>query len=166
MAHHVALSLADIHGAVFASTQTAAEHVSTAVSMLPVTYLGAPETIIGIRIPAVAIPRGATILTAALEFTPAMPLEDPTVSLSAKIQLSFSNYALTTDPGSLSTLVYFLGVGVAWDLTRWGDGEAVVRSADISDLLQGFVQRSTWSSGLPLMSLLTIVSIANETGYG
>ena len=102
---------------------------------------------VGVRWPGLAIPRGATITSAYIQFA-AKEAQSEATSLSIRAEASDNAAAFGSSTGNLSART--LGAAAAsWSPVAWAAGEAGAnqRTPELKSLIQEVVNRPAWASG-------------------
>lgn len=116
----------------------------------------APQ-VVGTRFTGVAVPQGATITDAWVQFTTDEVTTDP-AALEVRVQLSGDAPAITGNALNLSNRLSTSAAPVAWSPAPWTTvGQAGVdqRTPDLAAALQQVVSRPDWASGNAVLVLVT-----------
>lgn len=123
------------------------------------------EIAVGLRFPAVSIPRGATIVSAHLRFTAeANDDEETTILIRAE---SAANAAPFRDEDADLTSRTFTKASASWSPPAWKKDEAgpAQRTPDLADVLQEVVSRPDWRQGNAVMFMLDGVGQRDARTY-
>ena len=110
---------------------------------------------VGIRWPGVAIPAGATITSAWVQFVAEEPRSEAT-TLTFRAQAADNALAFTSTKFNVSTRA--LGTqSVSWTPAAWTTGQAgaAQRSPELADLIRAVVSRPGWASGNAIVLVIT-----------
>ncbi len=120
------------------------------------------DTFIGVRFSPIAIPKGATILNANIQFKAKKGASVPTETELYRVQASNQWYFDTSDPNKNLDKIKKSGLHVDWDPGTWA-AEDVITTPDISPLVQDLVNQASWSSG---NSMAFVVKITDGAATG
>ncbi len=121
--------------------------VSTGGSDLELLY-DAESQIVGVRFSSLAIPQGATITSAYIEFT---PRDDGQTINSGNPAITIHGQA-ADNPNAFATLNFNISsrttttASVAWNPANWTSG-TVAQTAALTSIVQELVNRTGWASG-------------------
>lgn len=115
---------------------------------LELTADGATLQQVGVRFPALAIPQGATITNAYIEFTPrtdgqAVNSGNPTITIRAQNADTAAAFAATNNDISGRAVT---GASVSWSPANWTSPVAA-QTPNLTTLVQAVVNRGGWASG-------------------
>ncbi len=122
---------------------------------LELVYDGSIQ-MVGMRFPNVTVPRGAAITKAWIQFT-VDEAQSETTSLLIRGQATANAPTFTTATFNLSSRAK-TGAGVPWSPAAWstiGQAGPAQQTPDLKDVVQEIVNLSGWSSGNPLVILIT-----------
>jgi hypothetical protein len=107
--------------------------------------------IVGVRFAAAGVPQGATVTSAAVQFT-ADTTDGEATDLQIFAQLASDAATFSVADDDLSGRPVVPG-SVAWSAPDWTAGEAgpAQRTSDLTSLVQQLVDRADWSSASPLV---------------
>lgn len=122
-------------------------------------------TKVGLRFPNINIPQGATIVSAAIDFTPfAADTNTPTLTIQAENALTSSSFSATgsntvgsriTSPGTTSG-------SVSWTTTAWSNAApSVYTTPELKTLVQSLVNNPSWD---PTNNALTFFVTGSGSG--
>ena len=143
-----------------ASTDDAEEDPAGVVSLtssdLELILEGSVVQVVGMRFPAVTIPKGATIQGATIQFT-VDEVSTAATSLTFRGQAIDNAPAFTTATGNISSRST-TSASASWSPPAWsvvGEAGPAELSADLSPVIQEVVNRAGWSSGNALAIIVT-----------
>ena len=142
-----------------ASSDDAEEYVSGAMSLtssdleLVMDDFDRGDQQVGIRFPNLAIPQGATITSASIDFTVDEAHSDAT-DLVLRAQLSGNAPTFTTSSGNISGRA-LTSASTAWSPGPWSSIGAVQTSPDLAAVIQEVVNQGAWNSGNALAIIIT-----------
>ena len=151
-----------------ASSDDAEETVSTGAVNLTSTDLellvdSSPQ-VVGIRFPNVAIPRGATIATAYVQFKTDEAVNANPTSLSISGEAADNAATFTTASKNISSRVR-TAAAVVWSPPDWtviGEAGANQRTPELKTVVQEIVNRSGWAKGNSLAVIVSGVSTSKR----
>ena len=136
---------------------------SSDLEMTDDSAFGFPQQVVGLRFASVAVPQGAVIESAHVEFQ-ADRDESGTTNLVLSLEASDSASAFTTTPYDLSDRPR-MSPTVSWDaIPAWSEGQ-LYSTPELSEALQGIVCRAGWSSGNAVVVLVEGTGVREATAY-
>ena len=110
---------------------------------------------VGIRFKNIALPFGAKILRAWLQFT-AKKDEEEDVEIEIFTDMDVNSAPITYKDGNISARIRAGAASVLWNPEPWikGDNGTAQRTADISILIQNVIDQSGWNSGQDITIIL------------
>ena len=113
------------------------------------------DQVVGIRWTGIAIPKGATITAAYIQFT-AKESRSETTKLSIRGQATDNAAAFSKTVGSVSKRAV-TSASVSWAPASWSKDQAgsSQRTPDLRGVFQEIVSRSGWASGNALVTIIT-----------
>lgn len=135
--------------------QAASGSVSISNSDLELAVDGSTSQTVGMRWTGLAIPQGATINAAWIQFT-ARIANSGTCNLTFQGQAADAAAAFTTGTNNVSSRTR-TSSSVAWSPNAWASGAAGAdqRTPDLKSVIQEIVNRPGWVSGNPLAVIVT-----------
>ncbi|MCI0637044.1 MAG: hypothetical protein L0206_24475, partial [Actinobacteria bacterium] len=124
--------------------------------MIDATGTGSPKVVVGMRFNGVAIPPGAPITSAYVQFA-ADEVDTASTSLTIKGQASDNPLTFSTTPFDLSSRPT-TAAAAAWSPGSWlgvGDAGLAQRSTNLAAIVQELVNRPGWASGNSLVLVVT-----------
>lgn len=113
-------------------------------------------TTAGLRFPNLNIPRGATIVSAFIDFTPyATDTQTPTLTIKAENASNAAAYAATNN--NLSTRLTTPGVVAStatWNTVAWSSTSVIQTTPDLKALVQNVVDRTDWDPSSNALSFI------------
>lgn len=136
--------------------ENAAGRVVTSSSDLELTTDGGAAQTVGLRFARLAVPRGATVLSAAVQFkTDEATAQATALTVRAQASVSAAAFAATAKNLSLRPRT---AAWVRWSPTAWptvGGAGAAQRTPNLALLVQEVVTRPDWTSGNALVLIIT-----------
>ena len=135
--------------------QTSTGSMSLTSSDLELVADGSVQQIVGIRFSSVAVPPGATITAAWIQFS-ADEAQSKATALSIAVQASDSPATFTRASGNVSARPRTVTTA-SWSPPAWtfGAAGAAQRTPDLSAVIQEVVARPGWASGNALAFVIT-----------
>ncbi|MBN1672495.1 MAG: carboxypeptidase regulatory-like domain-containing protein [Kiritimatiellae bacterium] len=121
---------------------------------------------VGIRFAGLAVPQGATILAASVQFQ-TDETDSESTALTVQAQAADDAPAFAATPSNI-TLRARTGASVAWNPPAWdvaGEAASGQRTPDLSAVIQEVVDRPGWSSGNALALIVTGVGKRTAVSY-
>lgn len=104
------------------------------------------DAMVGVRIPDLAVPKGAKILAAQLVFTSLNNYGKTKVKIEGFLESDGSVNSFSTSSNDLSDR-NVTSESVSWDITSWGSDGSVEPSPDLSSVVQSMVDQANWDKG-------------------
>src|SRR3990172_8023297 len=144
---------------VSASTDDAEERASGSVtkasSDLELVYDGTNQ-VVGMRFLDIAVPQGATITSAWIQFTADESQSEPTnLTIRAQLAASAATFATGTSTDGISSRSQTFA-SVSWQPPAWSTGQAGEgeRTPDLAQVIQEVVDLPAWASGGALVAIV------------
>ena len=147
-----------------AEESVSAKSVSLSSSDLEMAYDSSKQQLVGMRFRSIAVPKGALITRAYVQFA-VNEASSTSTSLVIRGQAAGNANAFTTSSGNISSRVRTSAV-VSWSPSNWstvGSAGSDQRTPDIKAIVQEIISSSTWVSGNSLA--LIVEGSGRRTAY-
>ena len=139
--------------------------ISSQTGWIELVQDGSPQTV-GLRFTGVTVPHGATITAAWLQFSSA-GIQNVATNLLVRAQAADNPAPFASTFGNISSRPR-TAAGTAWQPPAWtmiGQAGAAQRTPSLSAVLQEVVNRPGWSSGSPMVIIITGSGLRTAESY-